>query len=126
MLACVAAFPAAQTRIAKTLDIYVVDVEGGNAMKVLHSSPGLQDLWQLHFSQLSGQEYTVPGIFIANTADDQPSAMPIAALAAPPPGPDAPPPPAHNGASFWIKVSAQQDGSFTVTNSRNGFSKLYK
>ena len=32
-----------------------------DAMKVLFSSPGLEDLWQLHFSQLSGQEYTVPG-----------------------------------------------------------------
>ena len=30
-LALSVAFPAAQTRTAKTLDIYVVDVEGGNA-----------------------------------------------------------------------------------------------
>ena len=30
-LALSAAVPAAQTRTAKTLDIYVVDVEGGNA-----------------------------------------------------------------------------------------------
>ena len=29
-----------------------------DAMRILHSSPGLEDLWQLHFSQLSGQEYT--------------------------------------------------------------------
>ena len=43
-----------------------------DAMKVLFSSPGLEDLWQLHFSLLSGQEYTVPGMFIANTVDDQP------------------------------------------------------
>ena len=34
-----------------------------------------------------------------------------------------PPPPAHNGAAYWIKVSARDDGSFTVTNARNGFSK---
>ena len=33
-------------------------------MTILHSSPGLEDLWQLHFSVLSGQEYTVPGLFI--------------------------------------------------------------
>jgi len=26
----------------------------------------------------------------------------------------------------WIKLSAQPDGTFTVTNSRNGFSKTYK
>ena len=31
------------------------------AMQVLFSSPGLEDLWQLHFSLLSGQEYIVPG-----------------------------------------------------------------
>jgi hypothetical protein len=80
----------------------------------------------LHFSQLSGQEYTVPGIFIANTVDDQPAAMPIAAIVAPPPGAGAPPPPVHNGTAYWIKVSAQQDGSFTVTNARNGFTKRYR
>ena len=48
-----------------------------DAMKVFHSSPGLQDLWQLHFSMLSGQEYTVPGMFIANTFDEQPAALPM-------------------------------------------------
>ena len=26
-----------------------------DVMKVLFSSPGLEDLWQIHFSQLSGQ-----------------------------------------------------------------------
>ena len=96
-----------------------------DAMKVLYSSPGLEDLWQIHFSQLSGQEYTVPGMFIANGIDETQAAMPVAAMTPPPPGPGAPPPPAHNGAAFWIKVSAQEDGSFTVTNARNGFSKRY-
>jgi len=95
------------------------------AMKVLFSSPGLEDLWQIHFSLLSGQEYTVPGMFIANTVDDQPAAMPIAAAAAPAPGSGAAPPPAHNGTAHWIKVSAREDGSFTVTNPRNGFTKTY-
>ncbi len=92
-------------------------------MKTVHSSPDLEDLWQMHFSLLSGQEYTVPGMFIANTVDEQQPAIPIAPT--PPPGPDAAPPPAHNGTAYWIKVSAQQDGSFTVTNMRNGFSKTY-
>ena len=46
-------------------------------MQTIHSSPGLEDLWQMHFSLLSGQEYTVPGMFIANTIDDQPASMPI-------------------------------------------------
>ena len=95
------------------------------AMQVLHSAPGLEDLWQVHFSQLSGQEYTVPGMFIANPIDDQPDAMPIAALTPPQPGSGAPAAPVHNGTAYWIKVSAQADGSFTVTNARNGFSKTY-
>jgi competence protein ComEC len=95
-------------------------------MTTLHSSPGLEDIWQMHFSQLSGQEYTVPGLFIANLLDEPLAAMPIAPIPAPPPGPGAPPPPVHNGTAHWIKVSAQPDGSFTVINGRNGFSKTYK
>jgi hypothetical protein len=71
-------------------------------MTVLHASPGLEDLWQLHVAQLSGAEYAVPGIFVANIADD----------------------PQHVQA-HWIKVAAQADGTFTVTNSRNGFTKTY-
>jgi beta-lactamase superfamily II metal-dependent hydrolase len=96
------------------------------AMKVIFSSPGLEDLWQLHFSLLSGQEYTQPGMFIANMVDDQPDTMPIAPMTAPTPGPGTQPPPQHNGQSYWVKVSAQSDGTFTVTNTRNGFSKTYK
>ena len=94
-------------------------------MKVLFSSPGLEDLWQMHFSQLGGQEYTVPGMFIANLTDEPLTAMPVAPIAAPPPGPNAPPPPAHNGPAYWFKVTAQTDGTFTVTNTRNGFAKTY-
>jgi beta-lactamase superfamily II metal-dependent hydrolase len=94
-------------------------------MKTLHASPGLEDLWQMHFSQLSGQEYTVPGMFIANGLDEPLTAMPVAPISAPQPGPDAPPAPVYNGAAYWIKVSAQPDGSFTVTNGRNGFTKTY-
>jgi len=71
-------------------------------MRVLHSSPGLEDLWQLHVAQLSGAEYDIPGMFVANTVDD----------------------PQHSPA-HWIKVSAETDGTFTVTNSRNGFAKTY-
>jgi len=97
-----------------------------DVMKTVHSSPGLEDLWQLHFSTLSGQEYTVPGMFIANMIDDQQPVIPIAPTPAPQPGPGATPAPVHNGTAYWIKLSAQQDGSFTVTNARNGFSKTYK
>jgi competence protein ComEC len=96
------------------------------SMQAIHTSPGLEDLWQLHFSALSGQEYTVPGMFIANTIDEQPNALPIAPIAAPAPGPNPPPAPVHNGKAYWIKLSAQQDGTYTVTNTRNGFSKTYK
>ena len=94
-------------------------------MKTLHSSPGLEDIWQMHFSQLSGQEYTVPGLFIANLLDEPLAAMPVAPISAPQPGPSAPPAPVHNGTAYWIKVSARADGSFTVSNGRNGFSKTY-
>src|SRR5262245_22915294 len=97
-----------------------------DAMKVIFSSPGLEDLWQLHFSLLSGQEYTAPGMFIANTVDEPQPAMPIAPMQAPAPGPGTVPPPVHSGKAYWLKVSAQTDGSFTVTNTRNGFSKTYK
>ena len=95
-------------------------------MMSIHSSPGFEDLWQMHFSLLSGQEYTQPGMFIANVTDEDPPVMPIEPMKATPPGtPGVPPPPAHNGKAYWIKVSAQQDGRFTVTNTRNGFSKTY-
>jgi beta-lactamase superfamily II metal-dependent hydrolase len=95
------------------------------AMKIVYSAPGLEDLWQVHFSQLSGQEYSTPGVFIANLIDDQPATTPIAPLP-PPSGAGVPPPPVHNGQAYWIKVSAETDGTFTVTNARNGFSKTYK
>ena len=93
------------------------------AMDILHSAPGLEDLWQLHFSQLSGQEYTAAGVFIANGFDDELEAMPVAPLAG---GRDASPRPVHNGDANWLKVSAGIDGYFTVTNTRNGFTKIYR
>jgi competence protein ComEC len=101
--------------------------KGGDptTMRSIHTSPGLEDLWQIHFSQLSGQEYTQPGMFIANLLDEPSTSMPIAPITAPQPGGNPPPAPAHNGKAYWIKVSAKTDGSFTVTNQRNGFSKTY-
>jgi competence protein ComEC len=96
------------------------------AMKILLTSPRLEDLWAIHFSELGGQEYTVPGLFIANTFDDQQTAIPIVPMTPPARGAQGPPPPSHNGAAHWIKVSAQTDGTFTVTNERNGFSKTYR
>jgi competence protein ComEC len=73
-------------------------------MSVIHSAPGLETLWQLHVSQRSGREYNAPELFIANLTA----------------GSD------HDGTAYWIKVSARPDGSFTVTNGRNGFSKTYR
>lgn len=95
------------------------------AMKILYAAPGLEDIWQIHFSQLSGQEYTQPGMFIANLLDEPLTSMPIEPITAPPPGPNRPDPPRHNGAAHWIKVSGERDGSFSVTNQRNGFTKFY-
>ena len=98
--------------------------KGGDpeVMRTLFTSPGFEDLWQAHFSLWSGQEYTVPGLFIANLVDEQGPSMPIAPAQ---PGEGAPPAPVHDGEAHWIKLSAQRDGTFTVTNSRNGFSKTY-
>ena len=52
-------------------------------------------------------------------------ALPLCTGAGGAPGPNAPPAPVHNGKAYWIKLSAQADGSFTVTNARNNFSKTY-
>jgi competence protein ComEC len=116
--------------------------KGGSleAFQVLESSPGLEDLWQLHWSHNVMAEHNAAGVFIANIEDNTTMAS---VLTAPPPAPrgagapggapgagagrgggrgNAPPP--HTPA-YWIKVVAQQDGTFTVTNARNGFSKTY-
>ena len=95
-------------------------------MMSIHSAPGFEDLWQMHFSLLSGQEYTEPGMFIANLLDEPSAVMPVAPMPTPAPGAAGiQPAPAHNGKAYWIKVSAQPDGTFTVTNQRNNFSKTY-
>ena len=96
-----------------------------DSMKVLFTSPGLEDIWQMHFSQLSGQEHTVPGMFIANGLDEQQVTIPVAPMPAPAQGQQAPPAPVHNGKAYYFRISAQRDGTFTVTNTRNGFSKTY-
>jgi competence protein ComEC len=93
------------------------------SMNVLLNSPRLEDLWQIHFALLGGQEYSTPGIFIANMEDGP--TVPVAAMPPAPRGIPAPPVSQHDGPAHWIKVSAQTDGRFTVTNGRNGFSKTY-
>jgi competence protein ComEC len=144
---------------------------GTQAMPTMRSSPGLEDIWQLHWSYNAGIEQNSAGVFIANVDD---AATIASVLTAPPrgggpggsgsgttgapgtgaPGNTAPPqtPPsaaapapgtapqgsgagapgggrgaaaAAHSPAYWIKVSVQPDGTFTVTNSRNGFSKTY-
>jgi competence protein ComEC len=76
--------------------------KGGTApaWQVVHNSPGIQDIWQLHYSVNAGKLNNVGEQFIANLESD------------------------HQGK--WIKLSAESNGNFTVTNSRNNFSKTYK
>lgn len=69
------------------------------AWDVVKSSPGLQDLWQLHFADANGSEHNVQDPFIANVTE------------------------ADTG--YYLKVTADPDGSFKVYNARNKFSKEY-
>ena len=92
------------------------------AMKVFLNSPRLEDLWQLHFAFLGGQEHNVPGMYIANLDE---ATVPVAPMVPAPPGAPAATAPQHNGPAHWIKVSARPDGSFSVTNSRNRLAKTY-
>jgi beta-lactamase superfamily II metal-dependent hydrolase len=99
-----------------------------NTFRVLFASPGLEDLWQLHWAYNAGLDNS-PATFIANVDDNatvagvltQPAAAPRAGG---PPAGFGPNAGAHSPA-YLIKVSARQDGTFTVTNTRNGFSKTY-
>ena len=72
-------------------------------------SPGLQDLWMMHYAVAAGAadaSVNVPSDFIANTEESTD--------------------PAVNDKGFGISVSAESDGSFTVTNERNKLTKKYK
>lgn len=93
---------------------------------VLHESPGLEDLWQLHWSYNVGLD-NAPATFIANVEDNATIAgvLSAQAQAAGQRGGFGGAAAAHAPA-YLIKVSAQRDGTFTVTNTRNGFSKVYK
>ena len=103
-----------------------------DAIRTLRSSPGLEDMWQMHWSHNAGIELNSAGVYIANV--DEPAAI-ASVLTAPPPGAGATqgqraggrgsnPLPPHTPA-FWLRISARPDGSFTVTNTRNGFRKSY-
>lgn len=100
-----------------------------NAFRVLYESPGLENLWQLHWSYNTGLD-NAPETFVANMDDNQT----VAGVLAPPPaepggrgrgrGVGRGGAAAHSPA-YQIRVSAERDGTFTVTNTRNGFSKTY-
>ena len=99
-----------------------------DAFRVLHESPGLEDLWQLHWSHNTGLD-NAPAMFVANVDDNTTVAGVL--TAAPggrqgggrgaPAGGAAAHTPAH-----LIKISAESDGTFVVTNTRNGFLKTYR
>ena len=75
--------------------------KGGSpsAWDVIKSSPGIQDIWQLHFADAGGKEHNTSDPFIANITE------------------------ADTG--FYLEVTANNDGSFEVYNPRNKFSKQY-
>jgi beta-lactamase superfamily II metal-dependent hydrolase len=104
--------------------------KGGSveAFETLESSPGLEDIWQLHWSANGLLEHNAAGKFIANL--EKPAITAGIIANPPPPTPPGALPaaignPDHSPA-YWIKVSAKSDGTFTVTNIRNGFSKTYR
>jgi competence protein ComEC len=75
--------------------------KGGSipTLDTVRKAPGLEALWQLHYSDEGGATHNTPAEYIANLD-----------------GPDA----GHD-----IEVTASRDGSFTVHNSRTGADKHY-
>jgi competence protein ComEC len=67
--------------------------------KTVSESPGLEDLWQLHFALANGKEGNVPDLRITNIDE--------------------------HCAGLYLKVSAEENGEFTVYNPRNKYSKTY-
>jgi hypothetical protein len=72
------------------------DPEG---LRIIKASPGLQEVWQLHYSVAGGTELNTADAYIANLNEIC--------------------------EGKWIKVTAMKDGSFTVENSRNRHQKTY-
>jgi hypothetical protein len=68
--------------------------------QIVRSSPGLEDIWQLHYAVEAGRENNAPERFIANLEE--------------------------RCQGYGLKLSARADGSFTVTNLRNGYAKAYR
>ena len=70
------------------------------AWSQISQSPGLEDLWQLHYAIEGGAEHNVADAKIANLNE-------------------------RECPGDYIKVSASEDGSFTVFNKRNKYMKNY-
>ena len=70
------------------------------AWDTMHGTPGLADIWQLHFAVAGGSEHNSAESMIANLTED-------------------------NDQAYTIKLAAHRDGHFEITNSRNGFTKKY-
>ena len=69
------------------------------AWQIVHDSPGLEDLWQLHYAVESDRDHNVAEDNIANMKE--------------------------NCEGKYIKVTANADASFTVANGRTGAEKAY-
>jgi len=76
--------------------------------ETLKASPGLEDLWQLHYA-VDATDHNMDEKFIANQGTGGTAATGV---------PD-------EGAVNYIQLTARPDGSFTVKNSRNNFQKDY-
>jgi beta-lactamase superfamily II metal-dependent hydrolase len=91
------------------------------SFQTLHTSPGLEDIWATHWAYEGGIEHNPPAAFIANV-DSPPQ---IAAVLTAAPGQSIGAGDTEHSPAHYIKISARADGSFTVTNERNGFVKEY-
>jgi competence protein ComEC len=69
------------------------------AWQIVHDSPGLEDLWQLHYAEESDKAHNVSDERIVNVKE--------------------------NCEGKYLKVAAETDGTFTVTNGRTGVPKTY-
>ena len=69
--------------------------------QILKRAPDFQDLWQGHYAVNSSAEQNTGPRLIANLTETE------------------------DCEGHWIKISVRTDGTYTVTNSRNGFSKTY-
>jgi len=69
------------------------------AWQTLHDTPGLEDIWQLHYAIGGGKDHNSPDAFLANIDE--------------------------NCQGRWLRLTADKDGSFTVFNSRNKYEKSY-